>query len=73
MECLHAQRKGKTRGTARFLWRVTLEGALGRGVGGNIVGGGPDDVLLSPIGSQTQSGSVNVTTGVMRFNLKLMR
>jgi len=52
---------------------VTLEGALGRGAGGNIVGGGSDEALLSPIGSQTQSGSVNVTTGVMRFDLKLMR
>ena len=52
---------------------VTLEGALSRGVGGNIVAGGPDGVLLSPIGAQTQSGSVNITTGVMRFNLKLMQ
>ncbi len=51
----------------------TLEGALGHGIGGNIVGGGPDGVLLSPIGSQTQSGSVNITTGVMRFNLKSIR
>ena len=52
---------------------VTLEGALNHGVGGNIVAGGPDGVLLSPIGAQTQSGSVNITTGVMRFNLKLMQ
>jgi hypothetical protein len=51
---------------------ATLEAALGRGVGGNVIGGGSDEVLLSPIGSQTQTGSVNVTTGVMRFNLKLI-
>lgn len=52
---------------------VTLEGALGRGAGGNIVGGGPDGIMLSPIGTQTQSGSVNVTTGVMDFNLRPIR
>jgi len=52
---------------------LTLEGALSSGVGGNIVAGGPDGVLLSPIGAQTQSGSVNITTGVMRFDLKLLR
>ena len=52
---------------------VTLEGALGRGIGGNIISGGPDNVALSPLGSQTQSGSVNVTTGMMRFKLKLVR
>lgn len=51
----------------------TVEGALSSGVGGNIVAGGPDGILLSPIGVQTQSGSVNVTTGVMRFKLKLIR
>ena len=52
---------------------LTLEGAIGGGVGGNVVDGGPDDVALSPVGTQVQSGSVNVTAGAMRFRLRLVR
>lgn len=63
-------RRGQLQG---FYGGVTLEGAVSSGVGGNIVAGGPQGILLSPIGAQTQSGSINVTTGVMRFNLKLIR
>lgn len=52
---------------------LTLEGAIGSGVGGNIVDGGPDDIRLSPVGTQVQTGSVNLTTGVMRFTLHFRR
>jgi hypothetical protein len=51
----------------------TLEAAVGQGIGANVLQGGSDDVLLSPIGVQTQSGSVNITTGVMRFRLRFVR
>ena len=52
---------------------VTLEGAVSSGVGGNVVSGGPEGVLLSPLGGQTQTDSVNITTGVMQFNLRHIR
>ena len=52
---------------------ITVEGALGGGVGGNIVDGGPDGIALSPVGTQVQTGSINVTTGVVRFRLRYVR
>ncbi len=52
---------------------ITFEAALGSGVGANVVDGGPDGIRLSPVGTQTQSGSVNVTTGAMRFRLRFRR
>jgi hypothetical protein len=52
---------------------ITFEGALGGGVGGNIVDGGPDGIALSPVGTQVQTGSVNITTGVIRFSLRYRR
>ncbi len=52
---------------------LTFEGALGRGVGGNIVDGGPFGIALSPVGTQVQTGSVNITTGVIRFSLSYRR
>jgi hypothetical protein len=51
----------------------TLEAALGEGVGANVLQGGSDDLILSPIGLQTQTGSFNITTGVMRFRLRFVR
>lgn len=52
---------------------LTVEGAIGSGVGGNIVDGGPEDIALSPVGTQVQTGSVNVTAGALRFRLRLVR
>jgi hypothetical protein len=52
---------------------VTFEAALGSGVGANVVDGGPDGIRLSPVGTQVQTGSFNVTTGAMRFHLKFKR
>jgi len=51
----------------------TVEAALGEGVGANVLQGGSDDLILSPIGLQTQTGSFNITTGVMRFRLRFVR
>lgn len=52
---------------------LTAEGALGAGIGGNLLTGGPDGIVLSPIGTQVQTGSFNVTAGVLQFELRYVR
>lgn len=68
-------RKGRVRrgGLAGSYSGYTVEAAIGRGIGANVLQGGSDDVVLSPIGTQTQSGSFNITTGVIRFKLRFVR
>lgn len=68
-------RDGRVRrgGLAGSYGGLTLEGALGAGVGGNVVGGGPDGISLAGIGTQSQTGSVNLTTGMVRFSLRPVR